>query len=107
MEGCNPYSRVEDSHAPSSSPQQARGGIPCRFGLDTRPEHECAGSKRSPFSGSGNCLFWLLPARAISTPAAGVGDFPLLAVLVYVADEYPATYAGVGTQALEAGVVRL
>jgi hypothetical protein len=28
--------------------------------------------------------------------AAGVGDFPLLAILVYVADEYQAAYACVG-----------
>jgi hypothetical protein len=46
-----------------------------------------------------------LPARAISTPAAGVGGFSLLAVLVYVADEYPAIYARAGTQALQAGIV--
>ena len=49
----------------------------------------------------------LFPARAISTPAAGVGRFPLLAVFVYVADEYPAINARAGTHALEAGVVRL
>jgi|SRR5215211_2519682 len=49
---------------------------------------------------SGECLFRLLPARAISTPAAGVGGFSLLTMLVYVADEYPAIYARAGTQAL-------
>jgi DNA-binding XRE family transcriptional regulator len=38
---------------------------------------------------------------------AGVGRFSLLAVLVYVADEYPAAYAGAGAQALEASVVSL
>src|SRR5215218_3653999 len=101
MEGCNPYSRVEETYVPSSSPQQARGGIPCRFGLGARPEPQRAGSKRSPFSGSDECLFRLLPARAISTPAAGVGGFSLLAVLIYVADEYQAINARAGTQALE------
>jgi hypothetical protein len=42
----------------------------------------------------------------IRAAAAGVGGFSLLAVLVYVTDEYPTTHAGVGAQALEAGVVR-
>jgi hypothetical protein len=42
---------------------------------------------------------------AISTPAAAVGVFSLLAVLVYVADEYPAFKAGAGS--LQTGVVRL
>ena len=42
---------------------------------------------------------------AIRAAAAAVGCFPLLAVLVYVADEHPALKAGAG--ALEAGVVRL
>jgi hypothetical protein len=32
--------------------------------------------------------------------AATVGGFPLLAVFVYVADENPAVYAGMGAQAL-------
>jgi hypothetical protein len=36
---------------------------------------------------------------------AGVGGFSLLAVLVYVADEYPAFEAG--TRTLQASVVRL
>src|SRR5215210_524289 len=44
---------------------------------------------------------------AIGAAAAAVGCFPLLAVLVYVADEYPAAHADVGALALEAGVVRL
>ena len=44
---------------------------------------------------------------AICAPAAGVGRFSLLAILVYVADEDPAVCAGVGAQALETGVVRL
>jgi hypothetical protein len=35
------------------------------------------------------------------------GRFPLLAVLVYIADEYPAVYARVEAQALETGVVSL
>jgi hypothetical protein len=39
-----------------------------------------------------------------ATPA-GVGGFSLLAVLVYVADEHPAAYAGAAT--LQASVVRL
>jgi len=38
---------------------------------------------------------------------ASVGRFPLLAVFIDVADEHPAVYAGVGTQALEASIVRL
>jgi hypothetical protein len=42
---------------------------------------------------------------AIRAAAAWVGGFPLLAVLVYVADEYPAFDAGTGT--LQAGVVSL
>ena len=42
---------------------------------------------------------------AIRAAAAGVGGFPLLAKLVYVADEHPAAYAGTGT--LQASVVRL
>ena len=45
--------------------------------------------------------------RGLSTiraAAAVVGVFSLLAILVYVADEYPAFEAGAGT--LEAGVVR-
>jgi hypothetical protein len=46
-----------------------------------------------------------LSGLASVTPAAAVGGFPLLAVLVYVADEHPAAYAGVG--ALQAGVVGL
>jgi hypothetical protein len=44
---------------------------------------------------------------AIRAAAAAVGGFPLLAVLVYVADEYPTFDAGVGAQALKTGVVRL
>src|SRR5829696_2178477 len=44
-------------------------------------------------------------AWALRATTAGVGGFPLLAGLVYVADEYPAVYAGTGT--LEASVVRL
>jgi hypothetical protein len=43
---------------------------------------------------------------ASSATAAPVGGFSLLAVLVYVADEDPAIYAGVRTEALEAGIVR-
>ena len=39
------------------------------------------------------------------TATAEVGGFPLLTVLVYVADEYPALYAG--TRTLQASVVRL
>jgi hypothetical protein len=46
-----------------------------------------------------------LSGLASVTPAAAVGGFPLLAVLVYVADEHPAAYAGVGAQALKASVV--
>ncbi|HEY6712868.1 MAG TPA: hypothetical protein VI055_11420 [Rubrobacter sp.] len=46
-------------------------------------------------------------AWASRTTAAPVGRFPLLAVLVYVADEHPADYARVGAQTLKAGVVRL
>jgi hypothetical protein len=42
-------------------------------------------------------------AWASRTAAQRVGGFPLLAVLVYVADEYPAAYAGART--LEASVV--
>jgi hypothetical protein len=42
---------------------------------------------------------------AIRATTAGVGGFPLLAVLVYVADEYPTFDAGART--LEAGVVSL
>jgi hypothetical protein len=42
---------------------------------------------------------------AIRAATARVGGFPLLAILVYVADEYPAANACVG--ALEAGIVRL
>ena len=37
--------------------------------------------------------------------AAPVGGFSLIVVLVYVADEHPAIYAGAGT--LETGVVGL
>jgi hypothetical protein len=44
---------------------------------------------------------------AIRAAATAVGGFSLFAVLVYVADEYPAAYAGMGTQALQTGVVRL
>jgi hypothetical protein len=44
---------------------------------------------------------------AIRATAAVVGRLPLLAVLVYVANEHPAVYAGVGAQTLEASVVRL
>jgi hypothetical protein len=40
--------------------------------------------------------------RAAATP---VGGFPLLAELVYVANEHPALYAG--TRTLQASVVRL
>src|SRR5215218_6232201 len=35
------------------------------------------------------------------------GDYSLLAIVVYVANEYPTVRAGVGAQALKAGVVRL
>ena len=35
-------------------------------------------------------------AWASRATAAGVGGFPLLTVLVYVADEYPAIYASAG-----------
>jgi hypothetical protein len=60
-----------------------------------------AGFKAQPHLGFQMSAFSaLVPPRAISTPAAGVGSFPLLAVLVYVADEYPAIYARAGTQAL-------
>src|SRR5215217_5588256 len=41
-------------------------------------------------------------AWASRATAAGVGGFPLLTVLVYVADEYPAIYASAG--ALQASV---
>ena len=41
----------------------------------------------------------------IRAAATAVGGFPLLVVLVYVADEYPASYATART--LEAGVVSL
>jgi len=44
-------------------------------------------------------------AWASRAAAAGVGVFSLLAVLVYVADEYPAFEAS--TRTLQAGVVRL
>ena len=44
-------------------------------------------------------------AWATRATTARVGGFPLLTVLVYVADEYPAVHAGVGT--LQASVVRL
>jgi hypothetical protein len=44
-------------------------------------------------------------AWASHATAAPVGGFSLLAVLIYVADEYPAAYANVGAQALQAGVV--
>jgi len=44
-------------------------------------------------------------AWASCATTAGVGGFPLLAVLVYVADEYPTFYAG--TRTLQASVVRL
>ena len=42
---------------------------------------------------------------AIRAAAAGVGGFPLLAKLVYVADEYPTLKTRAGT--LKASVVRL
>jgi len=42
---------------------------------------------------------------AIRATAATVGGFPLLAVLIYVADEHPPVYAG--TRTLQAGVVGL
>src|SRR5215204_928902 len=42
---------------------------------------------------------------AIRAAAAPVGGFPLLAVLVYVANKHPIIYAGAGT--LQASVVRL
>jgi hypothetical protein len=48
-----------------------------------------------------------LSASFFGAAAARVGSFPLLAVLIYVADEHPAIYARAGTQALEAGIVRL
>ena len=48
-----------------------------------------------------------LSASFASATAAPVGRFPLLTVLVNVANEYTAIYARVGAQALEAGVVRL
>ena len=48
-----------------------------------------------------------LSASFASATAARVGGFPFLTVLVIVANEYTAIYARVGTQALEAGVVRL
>jgi len=38
---------------------------------------------------------------AICAPTAGVASLSLLAILVYVADEHPPVYAGVGTQALK------
>ncbi len=42
---------------------------------------------------------------AIRAAATAVGGFPLLALLVYIADEHPAIYAGAWT--LEASVVSL
>jgi hypothetical protein len=42
---------------------------------------------------------------AIRATAASVGDFSLLAILVHVADEYPAFEAGAGT--LQTSVVGL
>ena len=50
---------------------------------------------------------WAIGAElsVIRAEAAAIRDFPLFAVLVHVADEHPAVYAGV--RALEAGVVRL
>src|SRR5215204_563068 len=44
-------------------------------------------------------------AWAIRAAPTRVGGFPLLAVLVYIADEHPAIYAG--TRTLQASVVRL
>src|SRR5215203_4540764 len=44
---------------------------------------------------------------AVRAAKAPVGCFPLLSALVHVADEHPAACAGVGPQAIEAGVVRL
>jgi hypothetical protein len=44
---------------------------------------------------------------AIRAAAAAVGGFSHLAVLINVADEYLAAHAGVGAQALEAGVMGL
>lgn len=46
-------------------------------------------------------------AWAIRATTAGVRCFSLLTVLVYVTDEYPTAYAGVGAQGLQTGVVRL
>jgi len=37
-----------------------------------------------------------LAGHARVTAAAGIGSFPLLTVLIYVADEHPAAYASVG-----------
>ena len=48
-----------------------------------------------------------LSASFASAAAAAVGSFPLLAMLVDVADEHPAIYAGVRAQALESRVVGL
>src|SRR5215203_6857227 len=44
---------------------------------------------------------------AVRAAKAPVGCFPLLSALVHVANEHPAARAGVGPQAIEAGVVRL
>ena len=99
-ERCNLYSRwkrcklleahrsrlVEEPHAASA--WTPAGNINARVLSVARSRVQVSG------------LFRLLPARAFSTPAAGVGRFPLLAVLVYVADEYPPIYARAGTQAL-------
>jgi len=48
-----------------------------------------------------------LGLRLIRATAAGVGVFSLLAVLVYMADEYQAAYARAGAQTLEASIVCL
>jgi hypothetical protein len=52
---------------------------------------------------------WLIRVglSAIRAAVASVGDNSLLAIVVYVANEYPTVSAGVGAQALKAGVVRL
>jgi hypothetical protein len=43
--------------------------------------------------------FYGLGLSAIRAASAAVGGFPLLAVLVYVADEHPAVYAGMAAVA--------
>src|SRR5215211_3344595 len=89
-------------------PPKSRAETPRRIPRPGRLEcHDCRDIHPGGALTGGSCISYRggLCASFASAATAAVSSFPLFAVLVYVADEYPAVVAGVG--ALKARVVSL